>query len=125
MIEPGLSELAETELMENKMNSYGKTWHTWNSDTSDIDTDKLPLGEAMLVWSFNRDGEADSSMVQRRKDRMEIDPQEKRKESEELIPMPIPQFGVDVLKDKFSGYPFSIKGVQGKNTGSDTTHYAP
>src|SRR5690349_7828538 len=36
------------------MNSYGKTWHTGRHDGEP--GDRLPLGEAQLMWSFNRDG---------------------------------------------------------------------
>jgi hypothetical protein len=42
------------------MNSYGKTWHTWHTGRHDGEPgDALPLGDPKLMWSFNRDGEAD------------------------------------------------------------------
>jgi hypothetical protein len=47
-------EIAEKEVMGGKMNSYGKTWHVCPTDQGQ----KLPLGEPVLAWSFNRDGEA-------------------------------------------------------------------
>ena len=52
--------------MRTKMNSYGKTWHVWNTGHEGFAADQLPLGPAMLAWSFNRDGEALPSLVEKR-----------------------------------------------------------
>jgi hypothetical protein len=57
LVGPGLPEIAEQELMRSKMNSYGKTWHTWDTGHGQKDGDDLPLGEPELVWSFSRFGE--------------------------------------------------------------------
>ena len=54
-------EIAEKEVMGGKMNSYGKTWHVCPTDQGQ----KLPLGEPVLAWSFNRDGEAKAGLVER------------------------------------------------------------
>ena len=35
LVAPGLPETADHELMKAKMNSYGKTWHTWNTEKHD------------------------------------------------------------------------------------------
>jgi hypothetical protein len=59
---PGLPQAAEHALMKLLMNSYGKTWHTWHTGRHDgvgPAAHPLPCGEANLMWSFNRDGEAD------------------------------------------------------------------
>ena len=56
LVAPGIPAVAEKALMKDKMNSYGKTWHVWNTGTMGAAGDKLPLGPAMLAWSFNRDG---------------------------------------------------------------------
>ena len=31
LVAPGIPQVAEKELMRSKMNSYGKTWHVWNT----------------------------------------------------------------------------------------------
>jgi hypothetical protein len=58
LVAPGLPEIADKELMQSKMNSYGKTWHTWNTGHGNQGGDAMPLGEPALAWSFNRFGEA-------------------------------------------------------------------
>ena len=45
--------------MRQKMNSYGKTWHTWDASPGA----KLPLGPPGLAWSFSRFGEADPAVI--------------------------------------------------------------
>jgi hypothetical protein len=37
---PGVPELAEQQAMKELVNTYGKTWHTWQVDRGDT----LPLG---------------------------------------------------------------------------------
>src|SRR5690606_19836976 len=46
LVAPGIPAVAEMELMRGKMNSYGKTWHVWNTGGMDGPGDALPLGEA-------------------------------------------------------------------------------
>src|SRR5690606_11483694 len=62
LVAPGIPDVAEKELMKGKVNSYGKTFHLWSTDRGD----KLPLGEPILAWSFNRDGEAKRGLVEDR-----------------------------------------------------------
>jgi hypothetical protein len=66
LVGPGLPGAAEKELMRQKMNSYGKTWHVWMTGAMDQPADKLPLGSARLAWSFNREGEANPGLIERR-----------------------------------------------------------
>ena len=58
--------------MKEKMNSYGKTWHLWNTGYEGKPGDELPLGDPMLGWSFNRDGEAIPGLVEKRDKKMKI-----------------------------------------------------
>ena len=58
--------------MRSKMNSYGKTWHTWNTSHGGVAGDPL-LGQPVLAWSFSRFGEADPALVAGRDQRMGID----------------------------------------------------
>lgn len=107
LVAPGLPEIAEKELMRGKMNSYGKTWHVWMTGSGD----KLPLGKAMLAWSFNRDGEAKPGLVEDRDKKLNIDSQEIRKSRDELRSLAMPQSGVDALKGKFGRPTQDIPGV--------------
>ena len=101
LVAPNIPAVAEKELMRRKMNSYGKTWHVWNTGAGGKPGDALPLGPAMLAWSFNRDGEAQPGLVERRDRAMKIDTAEKRRERAELQALAKPQSGVDDLKAAF------------------------
>jgi len=101
LVAPGIPGAAEKALMQTKMNSYGKTWHVWNSGYEGFPADQLPLGPPMLGWSFSRDGEAIASMVDKRDRRMGVISAEKRKQRADLQKMARPQSGVDDLKGKF------------------------
>lgn len=112
LIAPMLPDVAELELMRGKMNSYGKTWHTWN--TSGDDASAVPIGEPKLAWSFNRDGEARPGLIETRDKSMGVDAEETRRKRQELVPLSNPQEGVDVLKDAFENTR-PTEGVRDKN----------
>jgi hypothetical protein len=106
---PGIPDVAEKELMRKKMNSYGKTWHVWMT----TEGHKLPFGDAMLAWSFNREGEAKDDVLQKFRSRYpKMD--EKRNKRQELKSMARPQEGVDALNGKFGRRTRSIDGVVDK-----------
>jgi hypothetical protein len=87
------------------MNSYGKTWHTWHTgrhDGADAGT-SLPVGEARLMWSFNREGEADERLKENRSEVMGIDAEAKRDGRRGLTEVAHPQRGVDAMRDEFTG----------------------
>jgi len=111
LVAPGIPDMAEKALMKEKMNSYGKTWHLWNTGYEGRPGDDLPLGEPMLGWSFNRDGEAVPGLVEKRDKKMKINTVEKRKQREDLKQLAKPQAGVDDLKDKFDRPTEAIPGV--------------
>ncbi len=108
---PGIPAAAEKELMRSKMNSYGKTWHVWNSAPFKRTGDRMPVGDAMLEWSFNRDGEALPGLFEERDQRLGISTDEKRRMRADLVPLAKPQAGVDALKGKFGRPTTSIPGV--------------
>ncbi|MDX6752194.1 OBAP family protein [Geminicoccaceae bacterium 1502E] len=114
LVAPGLPELAEHELMQGKMNSYGKTWHTWNTSPGDGTGQSLPLGEPALAWSFNRLGEARTGLVESRDQRMSISTEERRRSRQDLLPSARPQAGVDALKERFDRPTRPIPGVVDK-----------
>lgn len=76
MVMPGLPDMAEHAYLERKLNSYGKTWQTWDTTTPEKKT--LPLGAAQLAWSFNHDGELPEGLIKERDKRMNIDSRQKQ-----------------------------------------------
>jgi hypothetical protein len=114
LIAPGLPEAAEKELMKSKMNSYGKTWHVWNTGHAGKPGDALPLGAPQLAWSFNHDGEAKTELVQEMESKFKVSVSEKRNRRADLIKLARPQEGVDALKGKFKQPVQSMPGVQTK-----------
>jgi hypothetical protein len=112
LVAPGLPEVAEKALMKSKMNSYGKTWHVWNTGSMGAGADKLPLGKPMLAWSFNRDGEAKPGLVERRDKELEMKTSERRERRQDLVTLAKPQAGVDALQQQFSGPTQAIAGVK-------------
>jgi len=118
LVAPGIPEAAEHALMKKKMNSYGKTWHVWNTGANGKTGDSLPLGPAMLAWSFNRDGEMLPNLEEERDTRMKIDTAGKRKHRADLRRLARPQSGVDDLKGKFGRPAQDIPGVSDSRTGA-------
>lgn len=120
LVAPDIPAAAEKALMKSKMNSYGKTWHTWNTGHEGHPADPLPLGPPALAWSFNRDGEALPSLVEKRDRKLDISTAEKRRQRADLQQLAKPQSGVDDLKGKFTRPVSDIPGVSGKATGAGT-----
>lgn len=113
LVMPGLPDVAEKAALKKKMNSYGKTWHIW--DTGHVGhpaADKLPVGEPRLAWSFNRDGESPEELVRERDARMGVNSSEKRKSRADLAELAHPQKGVDALADKLPGAAYPPHGVE-------------
>ena len=100
---PGLPDVAEQEALRTKINSYGKTWHTWMTGMHEREADPLPFGPPHLQWSFNRDGEAEPAMIQARDARMDLDTTKARQDRKELVPLARPQGGVDAMAAFFPG----------------------
>nr|WP_299244894.1 OBAP family protein [uncultured Halomonas sp.] len=116
LVAPGLPEKADHALMQSKMNSYGKTWHTWDTNPDQSGQVQLPLGEPRLAWSFNRFGQAYEELIEQRDRRMGIDTQERRRKRQDLIPLANPQRGVDTLRGRFPGPTDPIPGVSDKQS---------
>jgi hypothetical protein len=113
LIAPGIPAAAEKALMRAKMNSYGKTWHVWHTGHEGSPADQLPVGPAMLAWSFSREGEAIPAMVDKRDRRLRVDSAEVRRQRADLQKLAKPQSGVDDLKGKFGRAGEPIPGVTG------------
>jgi hypothetical protein len=101
---PGLPDVAERAFLKELMNSYGKTWHTWHTGRHDGEPgDALPLGDPKLMWSFNRDGEADERLKRDFQQTMGIDEADKRAQRQAFVALAHPQRGVDAMASEFSG----------------------
>jgi hypothetical protein len=101
LVAPGLSEAADHALIAKKMNTYGKTWHFWDAGTLSKPGDRVPMGEPMLAWSFNHDGEVEPGLVERRDKDMGIDTNMLIRERKDLLARAHPQGGVDAIESKF------------------------
>src|SRR3954453_8977747 len=101
---PGLPEAAERAFLKELMNSYGKTWHTWHTGRHDGEPgDPLPFGDAKLMWSFNRDGEADEALKRGFAQAMGVDEADKRRQRASFAELAHPQHGVDAMAGEFAG----------------------
>ncbi|MGQ9365109.1 OBAP family protein [Azospirillum sp. ST 5-10] len=114
LVAPGLPEVAEHALMRSKMNSYGKTWHLWDTGGTHGEGDPLPVGEARLMWSFSRLGEARDWLIRERDRRMGVDTEAKRRARADLTGDARPQEGVDALRGRYAGPTREIPGVLDK-----------
>jgi hypothetical protein len=106
LVAPGLPDAAEKAFLARLLNSYGKTWHTWHTGRHDQGPgDDLPLGDARLMWSFNRDGETQESLERNRQEALGdvADVTRKRERRRDLVGGAHPQRGVDLLRDHFPG----------------------
>src|SRR3954468_12580474 len=99
---PGLPDVAERAFLKQLMNSYGKTWHTWHTGRHDGEPgDRLPLGDPKLMWSFNRDGEADEALRGDFQRAMGVDEGTKRQQRRDLVERARPQRGVGLMAAEF------------------------
>jgi hypothetical protein len=120
---PGLPDVAEKAALKGKMNSYGKTWHTWHTGMFQKPGDVLPMGPAVLQWSFNQDGEDMPGMVAGRDKRMAFDTAKERSERAEWVPLARPQGGVDAMKGRFANAKGTAPGVA--DNGDSATRAVP
>lgn len=120
---PGIPEVAEKEALKGKINSYGKTWHTWMTGMYGSPSDALPLGPPSLQWSFNRDGEEMPGIVDARDKRMNLDTAKTRQNRADLASLAQPQGGVDAMQGEFPNAKPAIVGVS--DNGDTSTRAVP
>ena len=120
---PGIPEVAEKEALKGKINSYGKTWHTWMTGMYGSQSDALPLGPPSLQWSFNRDGEEMPGIVEARDKRMNLDTAKVRQDRSDLATLAQPQGGVDAMNGQFPNAKPAIAGVS--DNGDASTRAVP
>jgi hypothetical protein len=99
LVMPGLSDAAEHAQMQMLVNSYGKTWHTWNTGTTSGDPE--PFGQPELAWSYNADGEVPAAMIQARDQALGVDSTKKRSARADLAALMHCQQGVNALAGAF------------------------
>jgi hypothetical protein len=83
LIAPGLPEGVEKELMRELVDTYGKTWFTWQVDLGD----ELPLGTPRLMMGSTADEQIDAKLLATRDREFEVSSPRKR-ESREDLPSP-------------------------------------
>ncbi|QRR00102.1 OBAP family protein [Dyadobacter sandarakinus] len=83
LIAPGIPEVAEHELMEKLVSTYGKTIHTWHTDQER----SLPVGAPMIMMGFTKEGQLKKPLLDQRDKRFGVSTAKKR-ENRADIPMP-------------------------------------
>lgn len=83
LIAPGIPDVAEHELMEQIVSTYGKVIHTWHTDR-DLE---LPMGIPQIMMGFTKDGQLDPKLIADRDKRFNVNTENKRKQRAD-IPMP-------------------------------------
>jgi hypothetical protein len=83
LIAPGIPEVAEHELMEKLVSTYGKIIHTWHTDQHR----SLPVGAPQITMGFTKEGQLRPELLAARDKRFNVSSAEKKK-SREDIPMP-------------------------------------
>jgi hypothetical protein len=81
LIAPGIPLIAEHELMEQIVGTYGKTWHTWHTGKGDA----LPVGVPALMMGFTRDGQLDERLLSDRDTRLEVRSNEIRAQRTDIV----------------------------------------
>jgi len=74
LIAPGIPEIAEHELMEKLVSTYGKTIHTWHTDQER----NLPIGSPMIMMGFTKDGQLDPKLLADRDNRFNVSSHQKK-----------------------------------------------
>ena len=85
LIAPGVPQVAEHAVMTDLVNTYGKTWHTWQIDRYQ----NLPLGIPQLMMGFTRDGQVHQGLLQDRGKRFDVAAQALQRDRDDIQAMGI------------------------------------
>jgi hypothetical protein len=85
LVAPGIPKSAEHALAAKLASTYGKTWHTWNTDQGQ----SLPTGHPMLMMGFTSDGQIQQDMIADRDRRMKTSTSDEKKNRADLKTPPI------------------------------------
>lgn len=66
LIAPDLADHGDS-IFPGLLKTWGKTWHTWRDPAAE-----MPLGEPMLMWSANGDGQIDPKLIDQRDSQFNI-----------------------------------------------------
>jgi len=80
LIAPGIPEVAEHELMEKLVSTYGKIIHTWHTDQDR----NLPVGAPKVMMGFTKEGQLKPELLQARDKRFNVSSAEKKKNREDI-----------------------------------------
>ncbi|HQS47730.1 MAG: hypothetical protein B7Y12_00795 [Rhizobiales bacterium 24-66-13] len=80
LVMPGIPGPVEHTAIAMLVNTYGKTWHTWQVDRDS----KLPIGIPQLMMGFTTDGQLSQNMIQDRDRRLGTDTADTRRSREDL-----------------------------------------
>lgn len=83
LIAPGIPPIAEHELMEKLVSTYGKTIHTWHTDQER----SLPTGSPMIMMGFTKEGQLNKALLDSRDERFNVTTEEIKRARED-IPSP-------------------------------------
>lgn len=115
LIAPGIPDLAEHELMEKLVSTYGKTWHTWHTDNP---ANTLPLGHPMLMMGFTADGQLRPELLAARDERFGVNAQQKRQNRADIAAPPV-QPGANAWQ---AGQAWQLDLVPASAAGRDMAH---
>ena len=90
LIAPGIPEVAEHELMEKLVGTYGKTFHTWHTDMHK----ELPVGVPQIMMGFTGDNQVNPQLVSDRDSRFDVSSAKKKADRAD-IPEPAILPGAD------------------------------
>ena len=90
LIASGIPLVAEHELMEKLVSTYGKTIHTWHTDQNL----SLPLGSPMIMMGFMKDGQLKPELLSERDKRLNVSTAKKRQNRAD-----IPEPALDPMAD--------------------------
>lgn len=85
LVAPAIPKPAEHAFMEKLASTYGKTWHTWNTDQDRT----LPTGHPLLMMGFTNDGQIHEDMLADRDRRLKSSTAEEKKNRADLKTPPI------------------------------------
>ena len=80
LVMPGIPMPVEHTAIATLVNTYGKTWHTWQIDRDSA----LPLGIPQLMMGFTEDGQLKPEMIQSRDKELGISTAKERKDRQDL-----------------------------------------
>jgi hypothetical protein len=99
LIAPSLPKQGD-DIFPGLLKTWGKTWHTWPDPSTAV-----PLGEPLLMWSANGDGQIDQALVDKRDKKCGVSTAEirdRRKAMKITVPQLPPVKSVDEVGRQFT-----------------------